>query len=158
MKFTKFIGEHALKIAVIIGIISSIVVSVLLYIDGNKNIDCQIEELYAKDVLVQQDFSNAYTLKGITCYINEDNNVIIFNAKDCSLKATYNKDGILLAKEVEDLRLGSNSLSFAITVVLIFIVTLFLSAMLLLFLSGVSEGIAEIIGKRVKKKQKNKAN
>ena len=135
MKIAKFIDKHVWKIACIISIIASIVASLLLYVDCNKNIDSQISELYAKDTLVQQDFSNVYSMSKITCYIKEKNNVIIFYGEDCCLKATYSKDGIILRKEVEDLRIGSNPLSCVFLVILTFIAVYLLTILLLAMIS-----------------------
>lgn len=159
MKLAKFIGKHTWKIAIIFAIIAAIVTSLVLYTDAKKNIDAQINELYAKDTLVQQDFSNVYNLNGITCYINTENNVIIFNAEDCSLKATYSKNGILLTKELEDLRVGSAISSFICVVVLTFICVFLISTLILILLASILEDINEKINKSdKKKKQNNKAD
>ena len=108
MAFRKFLDKHVWTILTIIGIIVAIVIFATLRIDATRDIDDQIKELYDKEKLVEQDFSNAHSLSGVVCYINEASNVVILNAKDCSLKVAYNKNGELLTKEFVDNRIGAS--------------------------------------------------
>lgn len=110
MKLRKFLDRHVSAIISIITLIAMVIAIGALHLDAARNIDDQIKDLYAKDMLVQEDFSNAYKLSGVSLQTNENNNVILFIAEDCTLKVTYSKSGELLEKEYEDLRPGKNVL------------------------------------------------
>jgi len=117
MKFRQFLAKYIFVILAIIGITAAVITFAGLRIDATRDIQDQVDELYEKERLVGKNFANAYGLSGVTCYSNEDNNVIIFNSNDCSLKVTYNKNGELLTKEFNDYRLGNNFIAILFTTI-----------------------------------------
>lgn len=134
--FRKWLDKHVGAIITIFAILIGALAVVLIYMDAARNIDNQVDALYEKADLVEQDFANAYELGGVTCYINKETNVIVFQESDCMLKVTYNKDGELLTKEFEDYRIGKN-IGVSIAVVGgISIIAGICSAFLLIILDG----------------------
>ena len=108
MAFRQFLNKYVWVIVSICTAIFVVVTIALLYADGSRNIEEQVLDLYHKDKLVQQDFSKASDLSGVTCYINEQHNIYVFKNEDCWLKVKYSKAGEVLTKEFKDERLGSN--------------------------------------------------
>ncbi len=117
MKFRAFLDKHAWTILAIIAILAAVMIFVVIRINATSSIDDQVKELYEKSRLVEQDFSNAHNLSGVVCYINEATNLVIFNAKDCTLKVAYDKSGELLTKEFTDNRIGANFVATIFTVI-----------------------------------------
>lgn len=127
MKLQKFLNQYKWPIVIILTIITALVTTMFLWVDASRNIGEQINSVYEKERLVSQDFANSYELSGITCHLNDENNIIIFREDDCYLKATYSKNGDLLTKEFEDTRISSNMGTNIILVVATSLLGFFLS-------------------------------
>ena len=151
MKFRKFLDDHVSTLLLVAILIATIITFVILRFDASRSIEDQINALYEKEKLVSQDFAEAYELSDVTCYINDNNNVIIFRDNDCQLKVTYSKNGELLTKEFKDLRTGNDfwesfALIFAIGCLTGMLSTLLVCVLVALLPNGKEKRAANSIG------------
>lgn len=119
MKVSRFIDKYSWVIIAFLTVIAAVITIFAIRTDASRNIEDQVADLYEKERLVSGDFSKAYKLNNVTCYINEDNNVFIFTSEDCELTVKYSKDGEALTKEFKDTRIGTDFLMSVLVVIFI---------------------------------------
>lgn len=152
MKFRQLLEKYVWTIIIFFIVIAIVITILALHTDASRSIEDQITDLYEKERIVSEDFSKAYELSNVTCYINEDNNTFIFTSEDCELTVKYSKDGEVLTKEFKDTRLGIDFFLCVLIVIFISICTFMASGALLVLLHLVLTMVEEKVIKQKRKK------
>lgn len=152
MKFRQLLDKYTWHIIIFFIVIAVVITILALQTDAARSIEDQVTDLYEKERIVSEDFSKAYELSNVTCYINEDNNVFIFTAEDCELTVKYSKDGETLTKEFKDTRIGTDFLLSVLIVIFISICTFIASGTLLALLYLVLTIVEEMVIKQKRRK------
>ncbi len=152
MRVSKFLDKYSFAIITLLVIIAIAITGTALFTDASRDVENQIADLYEKERLVGEDFSNAKVLSGVTCYINEDDTVFIFTSNDCELTVKYSKDGEVLTKELKDTRIGKDFLLSVLVVIFMGICTFTTSGFLLALLYLVVTMVEERLIKHKQKK------
>ena len=142
--------ENSIKSGLVIGLVIGIILSGIfgVLIENTRLPQERIDDLYKKEMLVAEDFNNAYKLENVQININE-NIEVVFLGEDCNLKVVYDKDTkYVLHKEFNDTTVKVLSFTF-------FMVALFACFDCVLFSIYSITIIKTIIGK-VKAKKENK--
>lgn len=124
------------KIGIFAAVIGAIVAVIILIVAKNIPLDENIkQDLYDKQALIEQDFSNIVQIEGANVETTDSEVRVTLKGENCELKLVYDKHNNCISEQLVDNRLGHPA-SF-VAVLSVFSVTLgYLIAMIIVIVEG----------------------